>query len=99
MKSIWVKVIKEHAKPVREVFYELAKKNKNGNQSGWFTITCAMSDCGNIFSFTAKKVRLDSDDFLILYFDEKWVNGEKESIRYVPWEYIMSIEFEWKIDY
>ena len=44
----------------------------------------------------AKKVRIDSDDFLILYNHFMWGNDSVEIISYVLWQDIWSIKFYWE---
>jgi len=95
IKSIWVEVIKKHTKQVQEVFYEVEEKD---GKKGWMEVLVKgvrqEVDRGSIYAgLKANKVRIDSDDFLILYNHFMWGKDSAEIISYVLWQDIGSIKF------
>ena len=91
------KVIKKHTKPVQEVFYEVEEKD---GKRGWMEVlgkgVRQEVERASIYAgLKAQRVRIDSDDFLILYRHEKWGAGSCDIISYVLWQDIGSIKFYW----
>jgi hypothetical protein len=100
IKSIWVEVIKKHTKQFQEVFFEVEEKD---GKKGWMEVLVKgvrqEIDSGSIYAgLKAQRVRIDSDDFLILYRHDEWGTGSFDIISYVLWQDIGSIKFYWAKD-
>jgi hypothetical protein len=102
IKSIWVEVIKKHTKQFQEVFYEVEEKD---GKKGWMEVLVKgvrqeIDRVSKYAGLKAQRVRIDSDDFLILYRSDtsEWGTGSFDIISYVLWQDIGSIKFYWTKD-
>lgn len=97
-KSVWVEVIKRHTEPVQEKdFYRVKEQNgRRGIMEVLVKNVRQEVDTGSIYAgLKADRVRLDSDDFLILYRSFEWGGDIIDVITYVLWQDIRSIKFYW----
>ena len=96
-KSIWIEVVKRHTEPVQEDFYRVKEKNgKEGIIEVLVKNVRQEVDTGSIHAgLKADRVRIDSDDFLILYRSFPWGDDQIDVVSYVLWQDIRSIKFYW----
>ena len=100
-----VEAVKKSSKQDQEKIREVGKKR---GKDGWMEVLVRYGgseiyldrryysryDCLCFYTcFKAQRVRIDSDDFLILYHHNE--SYDIESISYVLWQDIVSIKFCW----
>lgn len=96
-KSTWVEIIRAHTVPVQEDLYGV--KEKDGRK-GYVEVLVkdARQEVGRGSSYAGlrgERVRIDSDDLLVLFHHTEWSDGETDVISYVLWQDIRSIRFIW----
>jgi len=96
-KSTWVEVIKAHTEPVEQT--GLYRVKEEGGRKGYIEILvkdARQVDRGSIYAgLLGDRLRMDSDDLLVLFQHKKWDDGEIDVISYVLWQDIRSIRFLW----
>jgi hypothetical protein len=97
-KSTWIEIIKAHTEPIEQgAFYSVKEK---GGRKGYIEILVRDArqevDRGSSYAgLRGERVRLDSDDVLVLFNHKQWDDGEMDVISYVLWQDIRSIRFIW----
>lgn len=98
-KSVWIEIIKQHTEPLKEQDTERVVR-RVGNKEGYMEVFLQGIEHtdyggGGATRLRGQRVRIDSDDFLILYYHREWCDGEEDSISYVLWKDIRNIKFYW----
>jgi hypothetical protein len=97
-KSTWIEIIKAHTEPIQEgAFYGVKEE---GGRKGYIEVLVRDArqevDRGSIYAgLRGERVRLDSDDVLVLFHHKQWGRGEIDVVSYVLWQDIRSIRFIW----
>lgn len=103
-KKMWIDVIRRHVQPVAQEdetkLYEIPSKN---GKKGFIEVLVGSSEHINYSEkknggFIGSAVEIDSEDFLVLHFDETWSSGSKMTVSYVLWRDIRYVKFFWPED-
>ncbi len=99
-KSVWLEIIKQHTVPIKDQDHEFVVTT-HGNKEGYIEVFLEGAQHidyggGGSNQFLAQRIRIDSDDFLILYHHKEWSDGERDTISYILWKDIRNIKFYWK---
>jgi len=99
IKSLWVEVIKQHTEPFKGQEQERVVRRIDGREGSMEVFLQGLEHTdyggGGHTRLEAQRVRIDSDDFLVLYDHTEWSDGERDTISYVLWRDIRTIKFYW----
>jgi len=100
-KSTWIEIIKAHTEPVEQD--GLYRVKEEGGRKGYIEILVKdaryVEDRGSSSAgLRGQRVRINSDDVLVLFYHDEWSDGYVDVISYVLWQDIRSIKFVWPSD-